>query len=187
MVTERYDLVARVLHWLTAIVMLGQIGLGFAADWVKRPLSDDLVDQHVRLGLLLLSLAMLRISWRLSSRPPPLPSTISQFHRRASNLVHRLLYACLVLMSVTGYVLWAWTAPNLDFWGAGPIPILFRGGEDEFWRSVAGYTHEYGAYLISALVLVHISAALYHQFVAQDLSISMRMGFGPLDAGSRAD
>lgn len=187
MVTERYSLVARLLHWLMALLVSVQIGFGFAANWSERPLSDRLLEQHVRLGVILFLLVVMRLSWRVAMPPPALPPFIGAGIRRAAAMVHRLLYGLLLLMPVTGYVLWAWTGPTLDFWGLGRIPILFRGGDEEFWRSVAGYAHEYGAWLIALLAVIHICGALYHELVARDLSIGARMGFGPLDAGSRAD
>lgn len=187
MATKRYSLAARLFHWIVAFLVVAQIGLGFAADWSDQPLSDNLLQQHVRVGLLVFALVVLRLSWRLATRPPALPGSIALWQQRAAKVTHLLLYALLLLMPITGYVLWAWTAPSLDFWGLGEVPIVFTGGDDETWRSVAGYAHEYGGYAISGLVLMHIAAALYHSFVARDLSIAERMGFGPLDAIDRAD
>lgn len=185
--SQRYSFPARLLHWAVAPLVLVQIALGFASDLSERPWSDFFLDQHVRVGVPLFGLILLRLLWRLGNEPPPLPEAIAPWQRRAAGETHATLYLLLVLMPVTGYVLWAWTAPSLDFWGVGHVPILFRGGDDEFGRSVAGYAHEYGAYAISALVLIHISAALYHSFVARDLSIGRRMGFRTLDEGGRSD
>lgn len=179
--TQRYSAVARLFHWLVAILVLIQIGIGWAADWTDRPLSDLLLDQHVRIGLLVLLFVILRILWRVAKVPPPLPSAIASWQRLGATITHKALYALLILMPASGYILWAWRGRSLDWWGAGSIPILFRGGEEEFWRSVAGYSHEYGAYLLTALVLLHIGAALHHEFVARDRLIGRRMGFGPLD------
>jgi cytochrome b561 len=187
MASKRYSLTATLLHWLVAALVLIQIGLGFGADWSERPQSDYLLDQHVRVGVLLLALVVLRLLWRLGNAPPPLPDFIPLWQRRAAGITHPVLYLLLLLMPITGYVLWAWTGPPLDWWGLGSIPILFVGGDDEFWRSVAGYVHEYGAYAITGLVLIHILAALWHAFIARDLSISERMGFGALDHAGRAD
>jgi cytochrome b561 len=179
--------VAAGLHWLVAALVIVQIGLGFASDWSERPLSELFTNQHVRVGILIFMLMLLRISWRLGHRPPPLPSRIPAWQRQSAGAVHWLLYLLLLAMPVSGYVLWAWSGKSLSFWGVGLMPILFTGGEDEFWRSVAGYAHEYGAYAITALVLIHIAAALHHQFIAKDMTIGERMGFGPLDGDAGAD
>lgn len=185
MASKQYSLPARLLHWVVAVLVIVQIALGFAVDRSDRPLSDRLLDQHVRVGLLVLALMLLRLLWRLGNPPPPLPGSIARWKQNAAGLAHRLLYLMLLLMPVTGYVLWAWTGPSLNWWGLGRVPIVFRGGEEEFWRSVAGYAHEYGAYAISGLVLLHIAAALYHAFVVRDLSIGERIGITGLDGAKR--
>jgi cytochrome b561 len=179
MANLRYSRPAIVLHWTVAVLVLAQIGLGFAADWLTRPLSDAMLDQHVRLGLLIFALMILRLSWRLSHRPPPMPVAVPRWRQRGARMVYLAFYLLLLLLPVTGYVLWAWTAPTLSFWGWGMVPILFTGGEDETWRSIAGYAHEYGGYAVTALVILHIAAALHHQFVARDMTIGDRMGLGP--------
>lgn len=182
--SERCSLIARLLHWTVALLVLIQIGLGFGADWSDRPQSNRLLGQHVRFGLLIAALMVLRVSWRLTSPPPP--STVSGWRKGVAGLTHKTLYLLLLVMPVSGYVLWAWTGPTLDYWGVGRVPILFRGGDDELWRSVAGYVHEYGAYAVSALVVLHIAAALHHQFGVRDELIVRRMGFGTLDGGDGA-
>ncbi len=187
MAALRYTRPAILLHWSIAVLVLIQIVLGFATDWTERPQSDSLLAQHVRVGLLILALMILRITWRVAHRPPPMPDAVPRWRQGGARLVYAALYLLLVLLPITGYVLWAWTGPRLDLWGLATVPILFVGGDEETWRSIAGYAHEYGGYAISALVLLHIAAALHHQFVAKDMRIGVRMGLAPLDGADAAD
>lgn len=186
MSSERYSLAARLLHWAVAILVLAQIALGFGADWSERPVSDRLLDQHVRIGVLVLALLILRLSWRFAVHPPSMPGEVSRWRSQVATIVHRAFYALLIIMPVSGYVVWAWTGPTLDWWGIGQVPIVFRGGDAELWRSVAGYSHEYGAYAMTSLILLHIAGALHHQFVERNNLIRRRMGFGALDGGQAA-
>lgn len=107
-------MVARLLHWTVAALVLVQIGLGFGSDWSERSLSDRLLDQHVRVGLMILALMVLRLSWRLAVPAPPMPADVTGWRRRVAGLTHKTLYALLLAMPVAGYVLWAWTGPTLD-------------------------------------------------------------------------
>lgn len=175
---QPYSRLARILHWVTALLVIVQIALGFASDWTEGGLSDALLDQHVRIGLLVFAVVLLRWSWRLAVPPPPLPQSVPKWQKQAAEATHRLLYLLLLAMPLTGYVLWAWTGPTLDWWGIGEVPIVFRGSEDEFWRSFAGYAHEYGAYILTAAVALHVAGALHHELVAGDGLIRTRMGFG---------
>ena len=187
MPTLRYTRPAILLHWSIAALVLIQIALGFATDWTAGPQSDSLLAQHVRVGLLIFAMMALRVAWRLANRPPPMPVAVPRWRQKIAPLVYAAFYLLLVLLPVTGYILWAWTGPRLSYWGLGTVPILFTGGDDETWRSIAGYAHEYGGYAITALFLLHIAAAFHHQFVAKDMRISDRMGLAPLDDAHRAD
>jgi cytochrome b561 len=175
MTPSRYTLTARILHWAMAALVISQIGLGLWADRAARPLSRMLVDHHVRVGLLILALVILRIAWRLAHPPPPLPGSIGRTQRRIAATVHRMLYALMLLLPVSGYILWAWSGQRISWYGLFDVPILFTGGDDETWRSIAGYTHEYAAYAIIALIVVHVGAALWHEFVVRDRLICDRM------------
>ena len=175
MALSRYNLTARVLHWLVAVLVIAQLSLGFAADWAGRPLAAFLLDQHVRIGLLILSLMILRLLWRLVKYVPPPPPTMPKWQVWAAKAAHWLLYLLLFILPVSGYVLWAWIGRQLDWFGLFPIPILFTGGEDETWRSIAGYTHSYAGFVLIALLMTHIGAALWHEFINGDRLISGRM------------
>lgn len=175
MPTPRYTRTARWLHWIIAILALGQIALGLAADKAQKPLAGQLLDQHVRVGLLILALMVLRLLWRLTHRPPSLPVDTPPWQRVSAQAVHSSIYLLLFLLPFSGYVLWAWIGRPLSWFGIAPIPILFEGGDDETWRSIAGYTHEYAFYVLAALLAAHIVAAFWHQFVRRDRLISDRM------------
>ncbi len=174
MVAQRYSLIARVLHWVLAILILTQLALGTAADRAGKPAAEYLLDQHVRIGLLILALTLLRLIWRFAHPPPPLAAAISVWQRRFANAVHWTFYLLLIVLPISGYVLWAWIGRPLDWLGFA-IPILFEGADDERWRSVSGYIHEYAGYVLMALLVAHIAAALWHEFVRRDRLISQRM------------
>lgn len=157
------------------MLVFAQLVLGFAADWADRPAAALLLNQHVRIGLLILSLMILRLLWRFARNPPPLPQELPWWQHRVAKGVHLLLYLTLFILPLSGYVLWAWIGRQLDWFGLFSIPILFVGGEDEMWRSIAGYTHSYAGFVLIALLLTHIGAALWHEFVKRDRLISERM------------
>lgn len=175
MQSPRYNRTARLLHWIVAFLVIAQLSLGYAADWTAKPVSGVLLDQHVRVGLLILLLMILRLLWRGFRAPPPHSDALPHWHRRAASTVHGLLYLLMFIVPASGYVLWAWIGRSLGWFGLFPIPILFAGGDDETWRSVAGYTHEYGVYAVLFLLTLHIGAALWHELVMGDRLISERM------------
>ena len=158
-----------------AVLVILQLVLGVAADKASKPLAGQLLNQHVRIGLLILALIVLRSVWRATHAPPPLPASVPPWQRLAASGAHRLIYLLLFVLPISGYVLWGWIGRPLDWFGLFDIPILFEGGDDETWRSIAGYSHVYAAYLLMALLVTHIAAALWHEFVGRDHLISKRM------------
>ena len=158
-----------------AVLVIGQIILGYAADRAQGDFADILLDRHVWVGLLILGLVVIRLLWRLAHPPPALPAAIPEWQRSAATGLHRLFYAILLVLPVSGYVLWAWIGKPLDWFGILPIPILFTGGDDETLRSIAGYAHIFAGYALIVMIAAHIGAALWHEFVVRDRLIRDRM------------
>lgn len=171
----RYTAPARALHWLVALLVIGQITLGFLADSAPDAEARPLRQTHAEVGVIILVLMVLRLSWRIASPPPHLPATMTQAQRSIAGWVHRLIYAVLFIMLTSGLTVWMWIGGPITLFGAIPVPLPRIASEDEFWLSVAGYTHEYGAFAITALVVLHIGAALWHELVLRDRLIRDRM------------
>jgi cytochrome b561 len=171
----RYTAFARILHWVVGVLVLGQIALGFVTDASPRARADSLREVHAEVGLLILALMALRLSWRIAAPPPSLPAAIAPPQRLLAGVVHRLLYGLVFIMLGSGLTVWMWIGVPLDIFGLVPIPLPRIGGEDEFWLSAAAFTHEYCALAISGLIGLHIAAALWHELVLRDRLIRDRM------------
>jgi len=115
--------------------------------------------------VLLFALVVIRLAWRLT-HPPPLLDDLPAWQRIASGTVHRLLYAILLIQPIIGW--WgtsAFGAPINVFWLFELPPLVSK---DELaakqilaWHGIVGIT-------LSAIVAIHISAALFHHFVRRD-------------------
>lgn len=161
---QRYTAFARLLHWTIAALVFAQIGLGIAADRLDRVPAQAALDAHVQVGLLILVLAVLRLLWRATHRPPPLPpALLGAWHRRAAHTAHWMLYGLLLVLPLSGYALWIWDGDVLSWFGGPVLPVPDMTGQDEYWRSLAGYTHEYAVYALAALLVLHIGAAIGHE------------------------
>ena len=113
-----YNLPARVLHWLTAGLVLIMVPLGLViANEAGGPLQSVLYSGHKSIGALILVLAVIRLGYRLTRKPPPLPDDIPALQRFAAHATHWALYALLFAMPLLG---WAGTS-------AYPAPVPFFG------------------------------------------------------------
>lgn len=175
--TTHYSLPARLLHWIIAAVVPIQIYLGHAAEWeADRGESFRLIQQHYQLGLLIFGLMLLRISWRLGYGTLPHPKGGPRWQRLAANTVHWLLYVMLLTMPVSGYVIWVWMDVPMEAFGVLELPRLFTPPiEDESGRAAAWYVHHYSAWLVIALIMIHVGAACWHKFVRRDDSVIASM------------
>ncbi|MCR6700193.1 MAG: cytochrome b/b6 domain-containing protein [Dokdonella sp.] len=161
----RYDRVAGALHWLVAALLPVQLALGHASESVRdRVLSAALLGAHFRLGIVVLMLVALRLIWRWRhGAPTHAPPGIEGGSWRIARGVQRVLYALLLVLPLSGYVIWIWMGADRTLIGPVEVPALFTPpADDETGRAWAWYLHVYGAWLLIGLVALHAVAALLH-------------------------
>ena len=67
----RYSLIAIVLHWAMALLIFTMFGLGwYMVDLPDGPHKSWYFALHKSIGLTVAMLAVLRLTWRLTHRPP---------------------------------------------------------------------------------------------------------------------
>lgn len=176
---ERYPLALRVLHWLLALLLAVQVMLGLAAErWTTRAVSDALFPIHFKLGILILCLMLLRLGLRLGLPVPGHAGDEPPWHRRIRSCVHGLLYLLVLMLPISGHIIWVWMGADRTLFGGLEVPALFVPPDDETARAIAWYVHIYGAWTLSALVCLHAAAAAFRQWRRRDGFIARRMGFG---------
>ncbi|RMD88017.1 MAG: cytochrome b [Alphaproteobacteria bacterium] len=168
--SERWGAISIVLHWLIAILVIGQWALGYAMDeFVKDlELKFNLFQLHKSFGFLIFVLVLGRLVWRLAQPVPVLPATMTPLERRLSALSHGGFYVILLAMPVAGWLAAAtskivvptrifdlFTLPN----PFGPNPALHEFAEE---------AHATLAWILLALLLLHVAAALKHHFRDRD-------------------
>lgn len=178
---DRYPLVLRVLHWLLALLLVAQFALGFAAErWTTEAMSEILFPFHFKLGILILCLMILRLALRMMLPLPGGNDGESSWKRRVRSSVHALVYVLVLVLPISGHVIWVWMGADRSLFAGFEVPALFVPPEDETGRAMAWYAHVYGAWTLLALVCVHGAAAAFHQWTRRDGFITRRMGFGDM-------
>lgn len=95
--------VARVLHWLMAVMILSMLFIGVFMASSLGPSYHRLVSLHRPLGIAILVLALLRLTYRLRHAPPPLPSDLPAVLKLAAKGSHILLYALMIALPLVGW------------------------------------------------------------------------------------
>lgn len=161
----RYDRVAITLHWLIGLALLAQIGFGFLLDDIAprgTPARAATINLHKSCGIVLGVLIVLRLIWRQRRAPPAWPAVMSAAQQRAATLGHRALYACMLLMPLSGYIASNFSKHGVKFFGAalkpwGPdLPQVYN-----FFNVI----HVATAFVFSALIVGHVAISLKHALI----------------------
>ncbi|MDX1379659.1 MAG: cytochrome b [Xanthomonadales bacterium] len=164
---ERWGAVARFLHWAMAVLILGQLALGwFAGELDSSPEKIQWMTGHKSLGITILALAVLRVAWRLLHGRPTEPPGIPAWSVWASRASHAALYGLMLYLPLTGWLTASTARLPWDLWWWFEWPRL--AAPDPALHEVAEDLHEIGVWLLVAVLLVHVAAGLWHHFVRQD-------------------
>ncbi|MGH8291022.1 MAG: cytochrome b [Steroidobacteraceae bacterium] len=158
---------ARGLHWLTVLLVLAEYIVGSTMPHIR--LGTPFVFSirvHLALGSGLVLVVLARIFWRLTHRPPP-PPVLPTWQKRLADATHFMLYLTLILMPLAGWASASAHGFPVRAFGILPLPALVP------YRARIGFRlgdiHADVLYwILLALIVLHIGAALYHRFVQRD-------------------
>lgn len=167
---------AKLLHWLLALLILGNLGLGYWADGLgDTPTKAAAFYWHKTLGLTVLWLAVLRLAWRLTNPVPRLPPTTPGWQRTLAGLSHFLLYVLMLAMPLSGWAIHSASGTTLALYGWLEVPSIIPDGLDEEGvGELAEVVHYSLFWVICIVVAVHVLAGLKHHLVDGD-SVLRRM------------
>lgn len=168
-----YSETARVLHWTVAILVLITIPIGVVMANVEGgALQDALYDVHRSIGTVIIPLVILRLGYRLTHPPLPLPEDIPAIQERAAHATHWGLYALLVVQPFVGWVATSAYGAPIKVFGLFQLPPIWP--QDQALSDRFFLVHGLIGATIAGLAAVHIGAALYHHYVRKD-GVLMRM------------
>jgi cytochrome b561 len=168
-----YTVTARVLHWVTALVIVLMIPLGvIIGNDLGGSLQNSLYSLHESLGALLIPLVLARIGHRLMHPPLRLPQDIPPLQRVAAEVTHVGLYVLLVVQPLVGWIATSASGAPVNVLGLFALPPIAP--ENRVFSEQLFVLHGLIGFAIAGLVAAHISAALYHHVVRKD-RVLMRM------------
>lgn len=169
--TDTWDSLTLFLHWISAIWVLGLIGLGLAMVNLVHTSGQkfELYQFHKSYGLLFAAILICRLFWKFLS--PPRKISDAGMLRKLAIVNQNLMLCMLVLLITSGYA--------LSSFSMIPIPINVLGWNapsllqpDLIMEQWAKEAHHYIAFFLTALVLIHIGAALFHHFILKDQTLT---------------
>ncbi|MGB8339079.1 MAG: cytochrome b [Burkholderiales bacterium] len=169
---KKYKLVAIFLHWLLAVSIIGQAGLGVWMGDIPKgtPERTYFFNLHKSIGLVIAVFILWRIAVRLKNSPPTLPP-MPDWQRIAAKASHHILYACMIILPLTGYIASNFTKFGVKFFGYQIAPW---GPENKAIYQVLNTAHSVTGDVIIAVIVIHVLAALKHWLFDKD-TVMQRM------------
>jgi cytochrome b561 len=175
-VTEHYTRTAVSLHWIIALLIFTAFPLGVYMH--DLPLSPDklrLYSWHKWLGVSIFLLAVLRVFWRGTHRPPPLPATMQPWERFAAEAVHYSLYVLILAIPLSGWLMSSAKGVQTVWFGVLPLPDLLA--KDKALGDALKLMHVVLNFTMFGLVVAHTGAALKHHFIEHDDILARMLPF----------
>ena len=178
--SARYGLISRGFHWSMALVVIGLLGAGFyMAGLDFSPFKLQLYGLHKSFGFLILGLVVLRILWRLVRTPPGSLPTHAAWEKAVAKLTHFLLYAGMIGMPLTGWIMSSAGDFPIPFFGLFEVPDVTAKNEALF--RLTRELHEIFGICLLGAVLLHFAGAVKHHIIDRDETLR-RMGGNTLVA-----
>lgn len=174
--TERFGAVAKFLHWITALAVLGM----FPLAWWMTDLSLGLqklqaYNWHKSIGVTILAVVSVRLLWRLIN-PRPRFLGPPGWQERLAATVHGLMYVCLFTMPFLGW--FGSAAANTPVTVFGLLLLPQPIAPDRELAELFEEAHETVGSVLMVLILLHVAGALKHHLVDRDATLRRMLPFG---------
>jgi cytochrome b561 len=164
---NQYGTISKVLHWGMAILIIAMLACGIImADLAASPLKWKMYMLHKSVGLVVLFLIISRLIWRFINIVPELPASLPATHRSLAKLSPYVLYAMMITMVLSGYVMSDMGGHAISFFDAYTLPHLFS--KNQSLSAIAAKTHGIAAYCFIVILTTHVFAAFYRHFVLKN-------------------
>jgi cytochrome b561 len=164
---SRYTTVAILFHWLLALAIIGTLGFGlYMTDLPFSPARVKQYNWHKWAGITILFLSAARLLWRLTHKAPDLPDSTIGWQRKASHWAHMALYVLFFAVPLVGWAYSSAAGFQVVYFGLVPLPDWVSVDPDN--AKLLKSAHHLLSKLLAATVLLHIAAALKHQFINKD-------------------
>ncbi len=160
-----YGSVSKFFHWFIAVLVLLMLCFGFFLENIPEAWKGVAYNVHKVTGVSILFLMILRIGWALINTKPMLPPNSGAIERLAAHSVHDLLYLCLIVMPLAGWIgaSAAGRPPHLGGW-EWLLPVAKSKA-----LSMTGFAvHNTIAIVLAFLITIHILAAFFHHYILKD-------------------
>jgi cytochrome b561 len=162
-----FDQATRLMHWVTAGLMLCVFVLAFSIDLAtSHSFHTALLQLHRSVGLTVWMVTLFRLGWRHFAEYPDWPSDMSRTMRVAATASEYALYALLLAQPILGILQTNAHGDRVDWYFIGQLPALIEKNRPLAQQLLAA--HKAVGFSLLGLIALHVSAALFHHFWRRD-------------------
>ena len=173
--------ISRLFHWVLAFVIIAMLSYGWWMNHLaERP--DRLFHRtiHADIGYVVLLLMVIRLIWRNLNPVPALPADMPAWQKLSAQAANAALYGVTIVVALLGWAHSGAHTPNYASWfGLFQMPQFTS--PDKANADFYEDWHINMAYVLMALVALHILAALYHLFARDDNVVTRMIGSDKMD------
>lgn len=169
---ERYGALTKFFHW---VIFFGFVFQYIVANIMTSIAQSEtalgftqgmLYNWHKSVGLILFIFIVARYLWRRFSKLPDWAPTLTKKEQTLIHWYERVLYICMFLMPISGYLFVMAGGYGVMFFGVTPLPNPI--GKNETIALIAETIHWLTSYAILISLFLHIGLVLKHQFIHRD-------------------
>ena len=163
----RYTIPAMGFHWLLAVMIIASFSFGlYMVDLPFSPARLKQYNWHKWAGITILALSAARLLWRLTHRPPALNPAMQNWQVKTAHATHLLLYALFFAAPLAGWAYSSAAGFPVVYLGLVPLPDFVSPNPE--LAATLKLVHRTLVYSLAALVVLHVMAAIKHQFIDRD-------------------
>lgn len=168
---DQWGAVSQCFHWLVVVLIVVMAYLGLTmTDLPDGPHKIRVYALHKSVGLTILALVAVRLAWRAYAGKPRALESVPRWQARIAGATHWGLYALLVAMPISGWVVNSASGFPLRWFGLVKVPAI--AAKDESLQALARSTHEVLFWILVALAMAHAAAAFYHHLFQGDETLA---------------
>lgn len=168
--SAHWNRLSQALHWLIALLILAMAVIGLMmVDLPNTPTKIAVFAIHKSIGISILALVLVRLGWRLyAGAPAPIAGT-PRVQQRIAGLMHVALYALLLAMPISGWLLNSAAGFPLQWFELINLPALTE--QNDALKELATRAHQLMFLVLAGLVMLHAAAAIHHHLFLRDSTL----------------
>ncbi|HVY80971.1 MAG TPA: cytochrome b [Steroidobacteraceae bacterium] len=172
----RWGAVAQTFHWVIVALVITQFALANEYNHLPLGLAKlAVIAKHKSVGLTIFGLTVLRLAWRFVNPTPVLPDTLKPYERVLARVTHFGLYALILVMPITGWIMSSARSFPVSWFGLFQLPDLVS--RNRALYDAMHTTHDVLAGTLVAFAALHVLAALKHHFYLKDDTLRRMLPF----------